>query len=148
MPSPAWRPASSRGSPGPWRWAPPSRGACSRAWRRRLLLALVAVLSLAEAARGATGAALGPRLALDAGTEAVARSAVLVALALGLAWLARRGQPELAWLVYPLLALGAVKLLLHDVRTGRPATLVLSLGLYGSLLILLPRLLKARERSG
>ena len=114
----------------------------------RLLLALVAVLSLAEAARVALDVAFGSRLALDAGAEAVARSAVLVALALGLAWLTRRGQPELAWLVYPLVAVGAVKLLLNDVRTGRPATLVVSLGLYGSLLILLPRLLKARERSG
>jgi len=113
----------------------------------RLLLALVAVLSLAEAARGALAATLGPRLALDAGAEAVARSAVLVALVLGLAWLAR-GQPELVWLVYALVAAGAVKLLLHDVRAGRPATLVASLGLYGSLLILLPRLAKPRERSG
>jgi hypothetical protein len=114
----------------------------------RLLLALVAVLSLAEAARGALAAILGPRLALDAGAEAVARSAVLVALGLGLAWLAHRGQPELVWLVYALVAVGAVKLLLHDARAGRPATLVASLGLYGSLLLLLPRLLKARERPG
>ena len=50
--------------------------------------------------------------------------------------------------MYALVALGAVKLLLHDVRAGRPATLVASLGLYGSLLILLPRLAKPRERSG
>ena len=114
----------------------------------RLLLALLAVLSLAEAARAALGVAIGRHLALDAGSEAVARSAVLVALALGLAWLARRGQPELAWLVYPLVAVGALKLLLSDVRSGRPATLVVSLGLYGSLLILLPRLLKARGQSG
>jgi hypothetical protein len=113
----------------------------------RLLLALVAVLSLAEAARAALAATLGPRLALDAGAEAVARSAVLVALVLGLAWLAQRGEPELVWLVYTLVALGAVKLLLHDVRAGRPATLVASLGLYGSLLILLPRLAKPRARS-
>ncbi len=114
----------------------------------RLLLALVAVLSLAEAARRATSSALGSRLSLDAGAEAVARSAVLVALILVLAWLAQRGQPELVWLVYPLVAAGALKLLLHDVRSGRPATLVASLALYGSLLILLPRLLKARERPG
>jgi hypothetical protein len=114
----------------------------------RLLLALVTVLALAEAARQATGAAFGSRLAEDAGTEAVVRSAVLVALVLVLAWLVERGQPELVWLVYPLVAVGALKLLLHDARLGRPATLVASLALYGSLLILLPRLLKARERPG
>ena len=67
-------------------------------------------------------------LAQDAGSEAVARSAVLVALVLGLAWLVGRGQPELVWLVYPLVALGAAKLLLYDARLGRPATLVASLG--------------------
>jgi hypothetical protein len=110
----------------------------------RLLLALVAVLSLAEAARQATGAAL----ALEAESEAVARSAVLVALVLGLAWLVGRGQPELVFVVYPLVAAGALKLLLHDARLGRPATLVASLALFGSLLILLPRLLSARERRG
>jgi hypothetical protein len=114
----------------------------------RLLLALVVVLALAEAARGVLGATLGSWLAADTGAQAVAGSAVLVALVLGLAWLAQRGQGELVWLVYPLVAAGALKLLLQDVRAGRPATLVASLGLYGSLLILLPRLLRARERAG
>jgi len=75
-------------------------------------------------------------------------AAVLVALVLGLAWLAPRGQPELAWLVYTLVAVGSLKLLLQDVRVGRPPMLVASLGLYGSLLILVPRLLKARGRAG
>jgi hypothetical protein len=114
----------------------------------RLLLALVVVLALAEAARGMLGATLGSWLAADTGAQAVAGSAVLVALVLGLAWLAQRGLGELVWLVYPLVAVGALKLLLQDVRAGRPATLVASLGLYGSLLILLPRLLKVRERAG
>jgi hypothetical protein len=44
-------------------------------------------------------------------------------------------------------AVGGLKLLLQDVREGRPATLVLSLALYGALLILLPRLLRTRERT-
>jgi hypothetical protein len=114
----------------------------------RLLLALVVVLALAEAVCGALAVTLGSVLAADPGAQAVARSAVLVALVLGLAWLAPRGQPELGWLVYPLVAVGALKLLLQDVRAGRPATLVASLGLYGLLLILLPRLLKPRVRPG
>jgi hypothetical protein len=106
----------------------------------RMLLALLVVLALAEGARAALAAALGSWLAADAGAQAVARSAVLVALVLALAWLAPRGQPELGKLVYPLVAIGALKLLLQDLQAGRPATLVASLGLYGALLILLPRL--------
>ena len=111
----------------------------------RLLLALLVVLAFAEGARVGLAAALGSWLAADAGALAVARSAVLVALVLALAWLAPRGQPELATLVYPLVAIGALKLLLQDLQAGRPATLVASLGLYGALLILLPRLQRTRE---
>jgi hypothetical protein len=133
-----------------WAMLASERAAATPASARwpRLLLALLVVLSLAEAARLALTATLGPRLAADAGAQAVARSAVLLALVLALAWLAPRGLPELAWLVYSLVAVGGLRLLLQDVRAGRPATLVASLGLYGSLLILLPRLLKARERGG
>jgi hypothetical protein len=111
----------------------------------RLLLALLLVLALAEAARLLLGAVLGEALAADPGTQAVARSAVLVALVLALATLARRSQPELAGLAYALLAAGGLKLL-QDVRGGRPATLVASFALYGSLLILVPRLLPGRKR--
>jgi hypothetical protein len=113
----------------------------------RLLLGLVIALALAEAARQGWGAVLSERLAADAGGQAVARTVLIVALALAAAWLASRGLPELAWLAWPLAALLGLKLLAQDVRTGRPATLVLSLGLGGALLILLPRLLRARERS-
>jgi len=73
---------------------------------------------------------------------------VLVAIVLGLAWLAPRGLPELVWLVYALVAVGGLRLLLQDLRAGRPATFVASLGLYGTLLILLPRLLKPHEPAG
>jgi len=82
-------------------------------------------------------------LTADPGVAAVLRTAVLAALALGLAVAARRGSwPELGWLVYPLVALGGVKLLLQDLREGRPATHVLSLAIYGAVLVLAPRLVK------
>jgi hypothetical protein len=45
--------------------------------------------------------------------------------------------------VVPLVALGGVKLLLQDLRDGRPATLVVSLALYGAVLVLAPRLMKS-----
>jgi hypothetical protein len=91
-------------------------------------------------------AALGERASTDAGVGAVLRTAILAVLAIALALAARRWPwPELPWLVYPLVALGGVKLVLQDLRQGRPATLVLSLALYGAVLVLAPRLLKQAD---
>ena len=79
----------------------------------------------------------------DPAAMATLRSIVLAATALGLAATGRRlGRAELAWLVYPVLALGGLKLLAQDVPQGRPATLVLSFAAYGAALILAPRLLR------
>jgi hypothetical protein len=73
---------------------------------------------------------------------ATARTAALAACAVALAAVSRRGPlREAAVLVYPALFLGAVKLVVEDVPSGRPATLFASLTLYGSALILAPRLL-------
>lgn len=114
----------------------------------QLLLAVVVVIALAKLAHAGVWVSAGGWLAADAGAAAAVRTAVLSALALGLALAARRGgQPELGWLVYPLIALGGLKLLVQDLRDGRPATLVLSLALYGIVLTLAPKLLKARDAS-
>jgi hypothetical protein len=123
-------------------------GAPRSGWSRapQLLLATLVVCALGKAAQAGLWAALGEQVAADAGVAAVVRTAVLAALALGLALAARRGSwPELGWLVYPLVAVGGVKLLLQDLREGRPATHVLSLALYGVVLVLAPRLLRAGE---
>jgi hypothetical protein len=112
----------------------------------QLLLALLVVFALGKAQHTGQGAVRGERASGDSGVAAVLRTAILAALARGLALAARRGTwPELGWLVYPLVALGGVKLLLQDLREGRPATLVLSLALYGAVLVLAPRLMKAGE---
>lgn len=112
----------------------------------QLLLALLVVFAVGKAAQVGVWAAFGEALARDAGAAAVSRTAVLAALVLGLAWVSRRlALPELGWLVYPLVALGGIKLLTQDLPQGRPATLVLSLALYGAVLILAPRLLRPRE---
>lgn len=72
---------------------------------------------------------------------AVVRTAVLALAAVALALVGRLPQLEEAtMLVYPVLLLGGAKLLFEDLRTGRPATLVFSLLLFGSALILSPRL--------
>jgi hypothetical protein len=109
-------------------------------WRRlpQLVLALLVVLAVLRALRLETGA--------DPGIAATVRTGVLAAVVVVLAWLGRRtAWPELGWLVYPLLLVGGVRLLAHDLSMGRPATLVLSLALFGGALILTPRLLKARS---
>jgi hypothetical protein len=116
----------------------------------QLLLATLAVFALGKALQAGLWVALGEQVAADPGVAAVVRTAVLAALALALAVSARRGTwPELGWLVYPLVALGGVKLLLQDLRDGRPATLVVSLALYGAVLVLAPGLMKpAQGRAG
>jgi len=110
----------------------------------QLLLATLAVFAAGKALQAGLWSAFGERIAGDDGVAAVLRTAVLAALALALACGARRGPfPELGWLVYPLVALGGIKLLLQDLRQGRPATLVLSLALYGAVLVVAPRLMKS-----
>ena len=114
-------------------------------WARapQLLLAVLVVFSLGKALQTGLWAGLGEEVVADAGVAAALRTAVLAVLALGLAFAAGRGGwPELGWLVYPLVALGGVKLVLQDLREGRPATIVLSLALYGAVLVLAPRLVK------
>jgi hypothetical protein len=117
-------------------------------WGRipQLLLALLVVLTVVRSLQLGAWAALGDVVPGDPGLAATILTAILAAVVLGLAWAARRGrQPELGWLVYPLVAVGGLKLLLRDLPQGRPATLVLSLALYGAVLILVPWLLKSRE---
>jgi hypothetical protein len=70
------------------------------------------------------------------------RTGTLAATAALLAGFSRRTRfSNLAWLVYAILALGAIKLVAEDFAAGGTATLFLSLGLYGGTLILAPRLL-------
>jgi hypothetical protein len=72
---------------------------------------------------------------------AVTRTAVLAILAVLLATAGRLPRlTEVAWLVYPWLALGGVKLMAEDLRVGGPGSLLLSFAFYGGALILAPRL--------
>ena len=144
LPRVAW--VAAFAAAGGWAVLATDRGAPRSGWARapQLLLATLVVFALGKAVQVGLWALLGERLTADPGVAAVLRTAVLAALALGLAVAARRGAwPELGWLVYPLVALGGVKLLLQDLREGRPATLVLSLAVYGAVLVLAPRLMKA-----
>jgi hypothetical protein len=79
----------------------------------------------------------------EAGALAALRTGVLALSIVGLAYLGRRlPASECAWLVYPLLAATALKLLFEDLGAGRPVTLFIAFTCYGAALILAPRLLR------
>jgi hypothetical protein len=85
--------------------------------------------------------AQAPGSAADEGITAAVRTIVLTANVLAMAWLAKRySLQELRWLVYPMLAFGALKLLLQDMRLGRPVTLFVALAFYGGALLAVPRI--------
>lgn len=98
-----------------------------------------AIAFVVPALAGAPGAGADPAVV------AAARTVVVGGAVLLLAWAGGRGIfPEGRWLMYVVLALGGVKLLVEDLVAGRPATLVLSLAVYGAALIVAPRLLRPR----
>jgi hypothetical protein len=115
-------------------------------WRHRMLWIIpagLAAVGFAALAVAMLHAFVANRFAVTAPHTAGIRTIVtcLVALSLGYcASLLRR--PELGWLAYAAVGLGALKLLLEDLRFGNAASLVVSLLFYGLILILLPRLLK------
>ncbi len=79
---------------------------------------------------------------------AVIRTGVLAATAVALAVVGRRsGWVELAWPVFPLLAMGCVKLLLEDLPRGSPLTLTVGFALFGTALILAPRMQLAGRKT-
>jgi len=120
------------------------RGGGSRSAVRTALAAAVCWL-LAAAVAGALAAsyhAVFGALASHAYCGA-ARTAVLAGAALLLAWAGSRWRGfDIRPLVYPLMALGAYRLLTIDLRQDDKAALVLSLLVYGGALILIPRLLR------
>jgi hypothetical protein len=79
---------------------------------------------------------------------AVTRTAVLSVFAVALAAACRRSRlRELAWLVYPLLGLGCLKILFEDLRQGNALTLFVAFGFFGAALILSPRLVASGRKS-
>jgi hypothetical protein len=72
---------------------------------------------------------------------ATLRTAVLAAAALLLAWAgARWDKPELSRLIYPAMLLGAYRLIAIDLHQDRNPALFLSLLVYGTVLMILPKL--------
>lgn len=81
----------------------------------------------------------------DPAALAAVRTLVLSVAALALAASGRSAWlPGLAWLAYPVLVAGGLKLLAEDLPRGRPGTLFLAFVAYGLALIGTPRLLRPR----
>jgi hypothetical protein len=120
------------------RWRGKERGAAALLPRAISAAAAVLILGGILVAGFATGAG-----SLSPAGIATLRTGTLALLALGLGLAARRWVlRELTWFVYPLLAVGGVKLATQDLWQGRALTLFLSLVLYGTALIAAPRLLR------
>jgi len=109
--------------------------AATLAW---LLAGILAGL-LTAAYHGAFGQSASHAYCATLQTTVVAGSALLLAWA-GSRW----DNLEISRLIYPAMALGAYRLLTDDLHQDRKAALFLSLLVYGSALIALPRLKKAR----
>lgn len=108
----------------------------------RVLLSLILIVGAATSLLYAA-VRLVPTVAEDPGALSVLRTAILAAAAVALAWAGRFSRlREARWWVYPALVLGGLKLLFEDLTAGRPGTLFLSFVLYGSALIVAPRLLR------
>jgi len=119
---------------------PPRPGAL---WRRAAPNAALALLTFAVGGVLLAAATTLTPEAAGAGWQAGARTAALALITLTAAIAAR--VPQLAVLrffVPALLAAGAIKLLFEDLPDGVPASLALSFGAYGAVLIAAPRILK------
>ncbi len=110
---------------------------------------LVIIVVLAWSLGGATVVLLtallsgAPGVGANAGVVATIRTTVLATAALLLAWLGRFDRVrESAHLVYPVLVAGGLKLVAEDFRYSRPSTLFIALALYGTALIVAPRLIR------
>ncbi|MFQ5600971.1 MAG: hypothetical protein ACE5G2_10525 [Candidatus Krumholzibacteriia bacterium] len=119
-----------------------------RTWGRFSRVPKLVVLAILLSGLGALLVTLGTRLLPDerAADPAIVSSTRTGVLAVSALVVARAGRwkriPEATLLAYPVLILGGLKLLFEDLRAGRPGTLFVSLVLYGSALILVPRLLR------
>ncbi len=113
----------------------------------RLLVAGTAVLLVAGIAAGLLTSGYHAIFGAEATHAycATLRTFVLSAAALVLAWGgARWDRPEFGRLVYPVMVLGAYRMIGVDLHQDRTAALFLSLLLYGGALILLPKLIRTR----
>ncbi len=111
---------------------------------RGAMFALACVSIAGAGALAVRGLALLVARDGDPGRTAAARGAVLAAAAVLLASCRRLPTlSPLSRLAYPVLAAAGLKLLLEDLPSGHPSTLVATFVLYGAALMVVPRILRA-----
>lgn len=110
----------------------------------RLAVALVGVLGCGSVLISVAVAAFGNAPpAASAAAVAATRTVVLSMSAIALAALANRvGALELKWIVYPVLALCALKLLIEDLNHSTPTALFIAFGAFGLSLIVSQHVLR------
>jgi hypothetical protein len=114
----------------------------------RLLPAVLAVYAAAALAVAALVWLITRSAAPTLPLLAVIRTLVTSAVALLLAFVgARWKHSELIWMAYAAAVLGCLKLALEDLRFGNNQSLAVSLLIYGVVLILIPRMVRAGKRS-
>jgi hypothetical protein len=123
----------------------PVRG---KGWKGRILWVVPATLvgwAIAALLVAAIAAGVGAA-ELSASRLSMVRTAVTCLMALGLGYAGSRwSRAELGWVAYGAIGLGALKLLLEDLRFGNAGTLMVSLLFYGLILILLPKVTQFRR---
>ncbi|MEZ5356913.1 MAG: hypothetical protein R2762_30100, partial [Bryobacteraceae bacterium] len=123
-----------------WRFPPTGESI----WARTPVF--VTGLASAVICAGILAGVLTGSIGASAATASTVRTAILLATVLFLAWGSQRWQrPDLAWLIYPLLAAAAYKFLFQDFRQQATIPLVASLALWGATMLLLPRILDRRR---
>jgi hypothetical protein len=113
----------------------------------RLLPAILAVYAITALAVAALVWIVARRAAPGLPQLAVIRTIVTCVAALLLAFVgARWKRIELVWMAYAAAVLGSLKLAFEDLRFGTTQSLAASLLIYGTVLILIPRLVRAGRR--
>jgi hypothetical protein len=112
----------------------------------RLLPTTLAVCAIAALAIAVLGGLVGRGGEPSFPLLAVIRTAVTCTAALLLAFAGSRWRRlELVWLAYAAFALGSVKFIVEDLRIGSPESLAASLFMYGAVLLLISRLVRAKS---
>jgi len=111
-------------------------------WRARVLWVVpAAVVGSTVAALLVAGSARLGAGDLSASKLSMVRTVVTCVMALALGYMGSKwNRVELGWVAYGAIGLGALKLVVEDLRFGSAGTLMVSLLFYGLILILLPRL--------
>jgi len=114
----------------------------------RLLPAVLAVYAVAGLAVGGLVWIVGRGTAPTLPQLAVMRTTVACAAAMALAFAGGRWKRfELVWLAYAAAILGSLKFVFEDLRFGSTQSRAASLLIYGTILILIPRLVRAGKRA-